>query len=525
MAFLAVVGGVLILVLMVAALGDASERNGVRRRAQQAREFQPVTYDNPNSASSSRWACDRLLKKAGLFKGKGVRIGLSQSGPVLHYGGPGNLILISPARSGKMTCVLAPALLERANRKQSRDIIDSKGELCAITHAAAAKDSEVVAVDPFGTLKKNRVKGVKVVGCNPLAVLDPKSVSYGSDVDAITDGVFSHEAGGGDNAAFFNDSASLLLSTGIRAVFTRHGRKEERNLVAVREAICRDVFAFARRFANCGDAAVEAELSRYTSRLAPQSKSVEDIISTFRTQTAFIGMEGIRDSLMQDGIRALDLKRKPMTVYRILPLETLGTKAVKWFRLLLSTWLSEWLKAGPRGLPLLCLVDEFFSIGRLETFQAAMSQAAGAAGVQLWPVLQSLSQLQNMYPHEGWRTFLSNSAVKIFFGGTNLDREDAEYISALCGEREMVVSSRTVREDRSRSFGRGLYDVDVSDSGSLTWQKLVQPHEVRRMHDREMIVFCEKVSGPIWAKRTPYYEGGEFRGKYGRNPYYKGGGR
>jgi type IV secretory pathway TraG/TraD family ATPase VirD4 len=35
----------------------------------------------------------------------------------------------------------------------------------------------------------------------------------------------------------------------------------------------------------------------------------------------------------------------------------------------------------------------------------------------LWPVLQDLAQLQTMYPREGWRTFLSNTAVKIFFGG------------------------------------------------------------------------------------------------------------
>jgi hypothetical protein len=44
------------------------------------------------------------------------------------------------------------------------------------------------------------------------------------------------------------------------------------------------------------------------------------------------------------------------------------------------------------------------------------------------------------------------------------------------------------------------------------------------MNTREMIVFCEKVGGPILAKRKPYFEGWEFRGKYGRNPYYKSGG-
>jgi hypothetical protein len=44
-----------------------------------------------------------------------------------------------------------------------------------------------------------------------------------------------------------------------------------------------------------------------------------------------------------------------------------------------------------------------------------------------------------------------------------------------------------------------------------------------RMNDREMIVFCEKVGGPVWAKRKPYFEGWEFRGKYRPNPYWNGG--
>jgi type IV secretion system protein VirD4 len=307
------------IVLLFALAARETEGQRIKKRREQAYKFAPVAYDNPNSASSAQWASDKLLKWAGLFKGKGIRIGYSQSGKVLRYGGPGNLILIAPARTGKLVSVLAAALLERPARKSSRLVIDPKGELCAITAHRAAQFSDVVAIDPFGTLKKHGVRGVKVVGFNPLAALDPKSVSFGGDVDSVTDGVFAHEPGGGDNAAFFNDSAALLLSTGIRPVM-KYGRQNEKNLVAVREAICRDIFSFARRFANCGDAAVEAELSRYTSKLAPQSKSVEDIVSTFRTQTAFIGMEGIRESLMQDGIRALDLKRKPMTVFLILPL-------------------------------------------------------------------------------------------------------------------------------------------------------------------------------------------------------------
>jgi hypothetical protein len=63
------------------------------------------------------------------------------------------------------------ALKDKEQKMASRLVIDFKGELAAITHARAAQLAGVVAIDPFGCLKKRGVKGVKVVGCNPLAVI------------------------------------------------------------------------------------------------------------------------------------------------------------------------------------------------------------------------------------------------------------------------------------------------------------------------------------------------------------------
>jgi len=516
MDFLLVVVGALLFFLMVAALGDASERNRVRRRVQEAREFAPVAYDNPNSAASARWASDKLIKAAGLFKSKGWRIGYTQSGRVLRYGGPGHLLLVAPARSGKAVSVLVPALLDQ--RRGSCIVIDPKGELCAITAQRAKRFGDVVALDPFGLLKDIGVKGVKVVGLNPLASLNPKSVSFGGDVASLTDAIVWDEEGGGFDR-HWTDSARQLVAAVIR-VLVKYGRKEDKNLLAVRDVICGNVFEFARKWKDCGDSAVGQALGRYAVKGAEESRELNSVISTAVVQTDFFAMEGIRESLMNGGLRFADVKRKRMTVYIILPLDKLASCG-KWFRLCVAAELGDLMKAGPGGLPVLCIIDEFFSIGPLKAFQAAMSQAAGAAALQLWPVLQDLAQLETMYPREGWRTFLSNTAVKIFFGG--YDWHTAKYISEMCGKQETVYTSRSVREDRNRKIG-GVYDVDVSDSASVAWEELVRPHEVARMHDREMIVFCEKVRGPIWAKRKPYFEGWEFRGQYGRNPYYNGGG-
>lgn len=514
MEWLVLVG--IVLLFVVGAQESAAHR--IKKRRKEAYEWEPVAYDNPKSAASSRWASDKLLRKAGLFKGKGWRIGYSQSGKVLHYGGPGHFLLVAPPRSGKAVSVLVPALLERC--KASRIIIDPKGELCAITHKRAAQFGKVVALDPFGLLKRLGVKGVKVAGLNPLSALDKNSVSFGGDVASLADAiVWQEESNGGDR--HFTDSARQLVAAVIR-VLVKYGEPEQKNLLAVRDAICGNIFEFARKWQNCGDSVVRQALGRYAAKGAEESRELNSVISTAVVQTDFVAMEGISGSLLGKGLRFAALKRTRMTIYIVLPLDKLASCG-KWFRLCIAAALGDLLKAGPGGLPVLCVIDEFFSIGPLKAFQTAMSQAAGASALQLWPVLQDMAQLQTMYPREGWRTFLSNTAVKIFFGGAMLDYETADLISRMCGEREMVNLSRSVREDRTRQVGK-LCDVDVTDSGSLTWQRLVQPHEVARMHDAEMVVFCEKVSGPVWAKRKPYFKGWEFRGQYGPNPYYNGGG-
>ena len=151
-------------------------------------------------------------------------------------------------------------------------------------------------------------------------------------------------------------------------------------------------------------------------------------------------------SLRHSEFQFADVKRKPMTVYVVLPLDKLASCG-KWFRLCMASMLSSLLAYGPGGLPVLCVVDEARSIGRLEVWEKATSQAAGAAGLQLLQVFQDLAQLETMYQQEAWRTFLSSSALKIFFGSHG-DKPTSEYVSEMAGEHEVVVQSRSFHRDR-----------------------------------------------------------------------------
>src|SRR4051812_39477003 len=69
-----------------------------------------------------------------------------------------------------------------------------------------------------------------------------------------------------------------------------------------------------------------------------------------------------------------------------------------------------------------------------------MGMCAGF-GVQLWPILQDLSQLSGLYP-QTWETFLSNAAVRMFFGPR--DEKTSHYLSNQCGQAERRVISKSI---------------------------------------------------------------------------------
>jgi hypothetical protein len=82
------------------------------------------------------------------------------------------------------------------------------------------------------------------------------------------------------------------------------------------------------------------------------------------------------------------------------------------------------------GLPVLFLLEEFYSLGYMSVIEKAVGYAAGF-GVKLWAILQDLQQLKTLYP-SSWQTFLANAAAVQTFGIS--DSETTTYISKALGE-------------------------------------------------------------------------------------------
>jgi len=160
--------------------------------------------------------------------------------------------------------------------------------------------------------------------------------------------------------------------------------------------------------------------------------------------------------------------------------------------------------------PVLVIVDEMAQLGpHMKILENCMGMAAGAAGIQLWCVLQDISQLRGMF-EKTWETFIQNCGVTMWFGAR--DQSTREYVSELAGTTEVLTRSRSVHIDRNTG------EPDVNDSASQYGRPLLLPHEVGEIAPDEMILFVEGRL-TVRAKRKPYFLLPEFRGKYRDNPY------
>ena len=91
---------------------------------------------------------------------------------------------------------------------------------------------------------------------------------------------------------------------------------------------------------------------------------------------------------------------------------------------------------------MLAILDEFAQLGHLKAIENAMGLAAGY-GLQLWPILQDLTQLKRDYG-ESWETFLANAGIQQFFAPR--ENTTAEYVSKLCGQTTVTTTSESCRQ-------------------------------------------------------------------------------
>lgn len=404
-----------------------------------------------------------------------------RGGTPIGIGDDRHLVTIAGSRAGKGRTTIVPTLLTYRGALLA---IDPKGELATMTARARRKKlhHRVLVLDPFKVAKG---EAAKLRGrFNPMSILKPDSPTLIEDAGLIADAIVIPAESQKD--PHWEESARNIIEGLILHVATCPLYEGRRHLGTVR-----DLLAFRAEAISGGKGKPETRLRAEMEANTAANGTVIDaavdffdkpdeergsVLSTARRHMRFLSYPALRDCLEGHDFDLRDLKTQALTVYLCLPAMRLGTCA-RWLRLFVNLTLAA-MEAEPAKpeLPVLMVLDEFATLGKMRSIEDAAGQIAGF-GVKLWVILQDLGQLKALYA-ERWQTFLGNAgAIQAF---ANSDQFTLDYLSKRLGTTMLIVrnKSETSDQDQTRTDRRGL-----------SWQAQTQPlmtgEEIARFFGRD----------------------------------------
>jgi hypothetical protein len=308
-------------------------------------------------------------------------------------------------------------------------VVDPKGENAALSwEARREKGQDVHVIDPF---RVANVPDELRASFNPLGNIDPDGFTAREDVNVIADGLVRRAD---SRHAEWDDGARDLIA-GVLAFVIAVAPPEHRSLTSARRLLMQPnetLRVQATRMSECeacGGLAKAAGITILTA-LDSQRGMEKDFLGGARRHTAWLDSPAMATALEQSSFDLVDLKRGRASVYLVLPPHYIETHSA-FLRLFVRYAIHVMASAGSGSEGrCLFLLDEFYSLGRINE----IARAAGlmrSYGVHLWPFLQDLGQLQELYGREGAETFFGNADAHTFFG--NSDRFTLDFISQRLG--------------------------------------------------------------------------------------------
>lgn len=174
--------------------------------------------------------------------------------------------------------------------------------------------------------------------------------------------------------------------------------------------------------------------------------------------------------------------------------------------------------------PLLLLLDEFPSLGKMDIFQDAIAFFAGY-NVKLFLITQSKSQLEDEghgYGKAGGSVIIENCHVRIFYAPN--DVTTAEWLSKTLGKKTVPM------ENTTQSLEGSFLPSQKGQSRSISWQArdLLTPDEVLRLRGPikqgsdivkagDMIVMVSGFS-PVYGRQILYFKNPTFLARAQKSP-------
>ncbi len=463
-----------------------------------------------DSHGSARFANRKELKKLERGKGHddaGLLIGRNpHTGRLLRYDGPAHLITLAPTRAGKGVGTVIPNLLAA---ERSVLVIDPKGENARIAGEARRRFGTVHVLDPFA------VSGMPSAAYNPLDRLAPDSLDLGEDAASLTEALVM-DPPGQVTEAHWNEEAKAILG-GLIMFCVCHEDRDRRTLATVREYLTLPPEKLRALLELMQDSdAAGGLISRAANRfLGKADREAASVLSNAQRHTHFLDSPRIAKVLSRSDFHFSDLRHRITSVFLVLPPNRMDAYS-RWLRLLVSQALQDVARdaeasarplSGPADAqggtqrlktPTLFLLDEFAALGRLEAVERAMGLMAGY-GLQLWPILQDMSQLKDLYGERAG-TFIANAGVQQVFGVN--DFETAKWLSQMIGQETAGFQTDSFKPGDGPSF-----------SNNLTGRDLLTPDEIMQLRPENQLLRVQGQATAV-AQKLRYYADPEFKGLF-----------
>ncbi len=444
-----------------------------------------------NTFGSSRWANNKLMKRAGLFQPSGVFLGRTERDYIRHDGAE-HIMAVAPTRSGKGVGLVVPTLLSWTD---SAIIHDIKGENWELTSGWRSKFSHCLLFDPTNP---------RSAKYNPLLEVRMGETEV-RDVQNIADILVDPEGMLERRNHWEKTAHSLLVGAILHVLYA----EEEKTLARVAsflsdpERSFKETLDIMMQTQHLGDG-LNMEVHPVVAQAAREllNKSDNERSGVLSTAMSFLSL--YRDPVVAEVTSQCDWRindlvsaNKPVSLYLVVPPSDISrTKPL--VRLILNQIgrrLTEKLEAdGLSRRKVLFMLDEFPALGRLDFFESALAYMAGY-GLRAFLIAQSLNQIEKAYGQNN--AILDNCHVRVVFA-TNDERTAKRISDAIGSTTEM----RAMRNYAGHRLAPWLAHVMVSRQE--TARQLITPGEVMQLpSDAELILLAG--FSPIRARKIRYF--------------------
>ncbi|MCC5791323.1 MAG: type IV secretory system conjugative DNA transfer family protein [Legionellaceae bacterium] len=419
---------------------------------------------------SARWANMADLKDAGIIDNdEGVYVGAikDEKGNVhyLRHNGPEHILTYAPTRSGKGVGLVIPTLL---SWKQSCVITDLKGELWALTAGWRQKhaNNKVIRFEP-ATLKGS-------ARWNPLDEIRVGTEYEVGDVQNLATLVVDPD-GKGLETHWQKTSQALLVGFILHAIYKLQNQGEpatfpniDRMLVDPNTNIA-DLLIEMTQFPHVDGKTHSVISASARDMIDRPEEEAGSVLSTLKSYLALY-----RDPVVAHNVSASDFCIKdlmhhtnPVSLYivtqpndkaRLQPLVRVMLNMV--VRLLADKMEFERVEDGQGYYTvqtkktykhrLLCMIDEFPSLGKLDILQESLAFVAGY-GLKFYLICQDINQLKSRERGYGPdETITSNCHIQNAYPPNRI--ETAEHLSKLTGQTTIVKEHITTSGKRVSTF-------------------------------------------------------------------------